>query len=89
MKTLKTPFQALLTFVAVGYHASASLIYWDGSDVTANADGGAGTWDTITANWDDAATLVPAVARESQFVAIVSHVPAPPSAFAVTSLPSQ
>ncbi|MCW1887009.1 autotransporter-associated beta strand repeat-containing protein [Luteolibacter flavescens] len=30
--------------------------FWDGTDLTADADGGAGTWDATTANWDDAVT---------------------------------
>ena len=34
-----------------------SQLYWDGSDTTASADGGDGTWDVaITSNWDNAAT---------------------------------
>ena len=33
------------------------ILYWDGNDTTANADGGAGTWNTNSSlNWDDAAT---------------------------------
>ena len=35
----------------------AAILYWDGTDNTANADGGPGTWDTsTTANWDSVAT---------------------------------
>ena len=34
----------------------AANLYWDGNDTTADADGGAGTWDTTTQNWDTAAT---------------------------------
>jgi outer membrane autotransporter protein len=30
--------------------------YWDGTDTSANADGGAGTWDAATTNWDSAET---------------------------------
>ncbi len=30
--------------------------YWDGTDTTADADGGDGTWDNATLNWDDAAS---------------------------------
>lgn len=37
------------------FSASAATLYWDGADTTANADGGAGTWNTSTGNWDDAA----------------------------------
>ncbi|HEX8915276.1 MAG TPA: hypothetical protein VF796_23185, partial [Humisphaera sp.] len=36
--------------------SQAGMLYWDGSDTTPNADGGAGTWDLgTTANWDTAA----------------------------------
>jgi fibronectin-binding autotransporter adhesin len=35
---------------------SAAVLSWDGTDTNANANGGAGTWDTTTANWDTAAT---------------------------------
>ena len=34
----------------------ASVFHWDGSDTTANADGGSGTWDTALTNWDTLAT---------------------------------
>ncbi len=30
--------------------------HWDGTDTTADADGGNGNWDLATANWDDDAT---------------------------------
>lgn len=43
----------------------AATLYWDGADSTANPDGGTGTWDTATANWDDAATSGNAVAFSS------------------------
>lgn len=33
----------------------AAILYWDGTSTTANADGGAGTWNTAT-NWDTLAT---------------------------------
>jgi len=36
--------------------AHAADLFWDGNDTTADADGGAGTWDTTLTNWDDAAT---------------------------------
>ena len=37
--------------------AGAATLYWDGTDSTADADGGNGTWDNgTTSNWDDAAT---------------------------------
>lgn len=34
----------------------ASVFYWDGTDTTANADGGSGTWNTALTNWDTLAT---------------------------------
>lgn len=34
----------------------ASVFYWDGTDTTANADGGSGNWDTALTNWDTLAT---------------------------------
>lgn len=36
--------------------ASAADRYWDGTDNTADADGGNGTWNTSSTNWDTAAT---------------------------------
>ncbi|BCT92893.1 hypothetical protein LYSHEL_19170 [Lysobacter helvus] len=36
--------------------AQAQSIFWDGTDSTANADGGNGTWQNGTTNWDTAAT---------------------------------
>ena len=33
-----------------------STAYWDGNDSTGDADGGAGTWDNSSSNWDDAET---------------------------------
>jgi len=34
----------------------ALTFFWDGSDSTANADGGTGTWNTSLTNWDTAAS---------------------------------
>lgn len=34
----------------------AATLYWDGTDTTADADGGAGTWNAANTNWDNAAT---------------------------------
>lgn len=34
----------------------ASDLHWDGDDTTADADGGSGTWNTSSTNWDDVAT---------------------------------
>ncbi|MEY4245106.1 MAG: hypothetical protein RLZZ245_2691, partial [Verrucomicrobiota bacterium] len=49
-------FAAALTLALSAGPVLAAPLYWDGNDTTANADGGAGTWDTSTANWDDLAT---------------------------------
>ena len=47
----------LATLVVAPFQSStAATLHWDGNDTTANADGGAGNWDTVTTNWDDAAT---------------------------------
>jgi autotransporter-associated beta strand protein len=37
---------------------NAGILFWDGTDsgTVANANGGNGTWDTVTANWDSVAT---------------------------------
>ncbi len=43
-----------LTFTAIS--ALAAPLFWDGTDTTANADGGIGTWDTTLTNWDTLAT---------------------------------
>lgn len=37
-------------------NALATQYFWDGNDTGANANGGSGTWDTLTTNWDSAAT---------------------------------
>jgi autotransporter-associated beta strand protein len=46
---------ALLTLAAMP--AYGATVYWDGADTGANAQGGAGTWDTTVSNtnWDTAA----------------------------------
>src|SRR6478752_3595147 len=45
---------AAVSLVAASSAHSATL-YWDGTDSTANADGGTGTWSTANV-WDNAAT---------------------------------
>lgn len=44
----------LAAILGVAMSASATSLYWDGNSTSANADGGAGTWDTTTSNWDTA-----------------------------------
>ena len=46
---------ALLTIFSAGT-AQAQALFWDGATTSADADGGTGTWDTTTFNWDTAAT---------------------------------
>jgi fibronectin-binding autotransporter adhesin len=36
--------------------AHSATLFWDGTSSTANADGGAGTWDVSTLVWDTLAT---------------------------------
>ena len=47
---------ALVTLALSAVPAVAAPLYWDGTDTTANADGGSGTWDLTTTNWDTAAS---------------------------------
>jgi fibronectin-binding autotransporter adhesin len=56
MKTRFNPFLILAVALATGTSLPAAILYWDGTDTSADANGGAGTWDTTTTNWDDAAT---------------------------------
>ncbi|MCU0796091.1 MAG: hypothetical protein MUF31_09170, partial [Akkermansiaceae bacterium] len=46
---------ALLT-ACTSLASHAATLHWDGNDTSANADGGAGTWNATNTNWDDAAT---------------------------------
>jgi len=52
----KLTLLALGATIVFSTSAHAADRYWDGADTTANADGGNGTWDTTSGNWDDAAT---------------------------------
>ena len=45
----------LLALLPASFLVLASDRYWDGTDSTADADGGNGTWDTAALIWDDAA----------------------------------
>lgn len=65
MKPRSNPFLvAAFVFVSAATLQAATL-YWDGTDTTADADGGAGAWDTVTTNWDDAAAAGNSVAWPS------------------------
>jgi fibronectin-binding autotransporter adhesin len=56
VKTRFNPFICSLLLSMAAPLAQAAVFYWDGSNATADADGGSGTWDTVTSNWNDAAT---------------------------------
>ncbi len=58
-----------LILLSAALPASADL-FWDGADTTADADGGAGTWDTSTLNWDSAATAGTASAWVNTQIAV-------------------
>ncbi len=45
-----------LVLLGTIFPTQAANRYWDGTDTGPDANGGAGTWDTSTTNWDDAAT---------------------------------
>lgn len=55
MKIPRLPFNAIVATAMVSNSTFAAVFHWDGSDSTANADGGAGVWDTLATNWDTAA----------------------------------
>jgi fibronectin-binding autotransporter adhesin len=49
-------FVAALTLALSAGPVLAATLFWDGADTGADAQGGAGIWDTTTTNWDTAAT---------------------------------
>ncbi len=67
MKPRSNPFAAISLALISATTLQAGILYWDGTDTTANPDGGAGTWDTVVTNlnWDDAAIGGVAVAWPS------------------------
>ncbi len=57
MKNRFSPlFQSVFALAAFTAPIQAGILYWDGTSTTANADGGNGTWDTTTTNWDSLAS---------------------------------
>ena len=54
MRAHRSPFNSLIAIAMVSNSMYAAVFHWDGSDSTANADGGAGVWDTLATNWDTA-----------------------------------
>jgi fibronectin-binding autotransporter adhesin len=63
MSLLKKLRNGCVALIALGLSLSAQAVsyYWDGTSTTANADGGAGPWNTTSNNWNDAATAGNAV----------------------------
>jgi autotransporter-associated beta strand protein len=47
---------AMAVAMALPVSVQAAPYYWDGTDSSANADGGNGPWDTSTLNWDTASS---------------------------------
>jgi autotransporter-associated beta strand protein len=56
MKPRFNPFIVLTISLASAISLPAATLFWDGTSSGPDADGGAGTWDTTTSNWDDFAT---------------------------------
>lgn len=56
MKPKIRRFLPIAIAIAFSHPASCATLHWDGTDTTANADGGAGAWNTTGTNWDDAST---------------------------------
>jgi fibronectin-binding autotransporter adhesin len=53
LNTLTLPTFIALTVATVS-SAQATSSYWDGTDTGANSNGGTGTWNTSSLDWDDA-----------------------------------
>ena len=51
MKKNHRVVRSSLLLIAATFPVHADL-FWDGTDLTANADGGTGAWDTLLNNWD-------------------------------------
>ncbi|MCU0795628.1 MAG: autotransporter-associated beta strand repeat-containing protein [Akkermansiaceae bacterium] len=56
MKFRANPFLPLSFFIAITPAVPAATLHWDGTDSTADPDGGSGDWNDVDTNWDDAAT---------------------------------
>lgn len=56
MKQRPNPFLVLTLSLVSASSLPAATLFWDGSGSGPDADGGAGTWDLATNNWDDSAT---------------------------------
>jgi fibronectin-binding autotransporter adhesin len=55
MKTQILRLHTLAAFITLGLNAPAATLHWDGNDLGADADGGAGTWGGSGTNWDSLA----------------------------------
>lgn len=56
MKHRRYSFIYLAASLVLSVPAHAISFFWDGTTTTANADGGNGTWDTVSTNWDSLAS---------------------------------
>ena len=56
MKNRSNPLFQIIAALALSVPAHATIFHWDGSDTSANADGGAGNWNALLTNWDNLAT---------------------------------
>ena len=65
MKPRSNPFGFIALALVSATSLHASTLYWDGAATTPDADGGAGTWDSTSTNWNDAATAGNALAWPS------------------------
>ena len=56
MKNRFHPLFQIAAVLTLAIPAHAVSFFWNGTDTTADADGGTGAWDTTLTNWDDLAT---------------------------------
>lgn len=57
MKNRFVPLCPIVASIYLVLPVHAASYFWDGTSTTADADGGNGTWDTATTNWDTLATV--------------------------------
>ena len=56
MKNRFNPWCPIFASLYLALPVQAASYFWDGTSTTADADGGSGTWDTTSTNWDTLAT---------------------------------
>jgi fibronectin-binding autotransporter adhesin len=56
MKNRFNPWCPIFASLYLAMPVQAASYFWDGASTTADANGGNGTWDTTTTNWDTLAT---------------------------------